>query len=385
MRIEDPSGEWTLTEWEWLGLRRPINLADGHAHYTLSEPFLAALSETASLITELESIDQDTAERDLVTSFSRLSGQSIRPDEVCLHYSSSVSIEMCAKVIYERGLRTVGLITPTFDNIPLLLRRTGFHLVAIAEDELWASEGDLGNIPPCDAIFVVIPNNPTGRCPTAEQLLRLMQLCATSGRVLICDFSFRLYSNYHLWDQYEAARALPSLDFIFVEDTGKAYPLAEMKVGMAIASHALQNALRSITDELLLNTSPFVLSVLNSVIAVDLQLNGITADRQLEPEQIVRRNRRQLDESLSDAINSGVLACRPSRLSVAWLRLAAGSSSDICADWAAAGIVTLPGNPFFWDDPERGAPFIRVALARDPRQFADGMMALRELISRGLH
>lgn len=67
-------------------------------------------------------------------------------------------------------------------------------------------------------------------------------------------------------------------------------PASGNEFGIATTSSALQNALRAINDELLLNTSPFVLRVLESVMTVDLQLNGTAADRQLVPEQIVERN-----------------------------------------------------------------------------------------------
>jgi hypothetical protein len=172
------------------------------------------------------------------------------------------------------------------------------------------------------------------------------------------------------------------LNYLFIEDTGKVYPLAEMKVGLVAASPALIVDLRRVTDELLLNTSPFVLSLLGSVMALDLRISGSSAGRRLEPERVVQGNRAALLREVQDVRQVASIAS--SRLSVAWLRVRAGRTSDLCARWSEVGLVTLPGDPFFWDDPSHGESFIRVALARDPVFFARGAALLRKLLQGSL-
>jgi aspartate/methionine/tyrosine aminotransferase len=363
-----PQENWTLTDWEWLGLRKPVNVADGHAHFDLATRFPAEFSRIAQMTHQLELLDQSASESKFLEAMSSISGQSLAAVPAQLHYSSSVSIEMVAKMLSELSIQRVGLVTPTFDNIPLLFRRAGITLVPLQEQILWSHGPERRDLlRHCEALFVVTPNNPSGYCPTEEQLGRLMIECGQDGRLLVCDFSFRLYTSLHRWDQHAHAHRIPGLRFVFLEDTGKVYPLSELKVGLTCASADLVPLLTSLSNELLLNVSPFTLAALTEVMSADLTRHGSAPQRRLTAAQIADRNRATLMKGLSDLAE--VVSVRESGLSVAWLTLRDQDASTMCELWASLGLAALPGAPFHWDDPAAGAHHARIALAREPDDF----------------
>lgn len=382
IKRDQPQPGWTLTEWEWLGLRKPFNLADGHAHFRLPENYYPDLASIAmESLTSPESLDQESAEQGFLSAWAQLSCQSMEPARAALHYSSSVTIEMAGKVAREIGVVTMGVITPTFDNIPLLLRRTGLQLVPLPEEVFWKNErARLELLDQCGGIFLVVPNNPTGYCPTKDQLIGVMSSCAEHGKLAVLDFSFRLYSGLHSWDQYAFADNIAGLNFVFIEDTGKVYPLAEMKVGVGYTSSDLTPTLARVSDELLLNTSPVILQMLEAVVRSDLSRNGTSVERCLDSEAVVAINRKRLFELLADVTD--LVATSDSRLSVAWLQLRDARATEVCAGWAERGLVVLPGTAFHWNEPALGEAYVRVALARDPELFAKGADLLRTEIRR---
>ncbi|MEU5596411.1 aminotransferase class I/II-fold pyridoxal phosphate-dependent enzyme [Streptomyces sp. NPDC020298] len=363
-----PQKDWTLTDWEWLGLRKPINVADGHAHFDLAARFPAEFARIAEMAQHLESLDQSTSERVFLETMSALSGQSMGAVPVQFHYSSSVSIEIVAKMLKELGVERVGLVTPTFDNIPLLFRRAGLTLVPVREQLLWGHGPERqALLRQCDALFVVTPNNPSGYCPTDEELTRLMTECGRDGRLLMCDFSFRLYASLHTWDQHARAHRVPGLRFVFIEDTGKVYPLSELKVGFTCASDDLVPRLTALSNELLLNVSPFTLLALTHVMSADLARHGGAAQRRLTAARIADGNRATLTRGLAGLAD--IVSVGEGSLSVAWLTLHDHDASAMCERWASLGLAVLPGAPFHWDDPAHGARRLRIALAREPAHF----------------
>jgi aspartate/methionine/tyrosine aminotransferase len=371
-------GARTLTAWEWRGLHHDFNLADGHAHQSLHSTQDVIVRDFPELFLAAEKQPQTTHEERFATTFFSLAGQSSAPTTLpaLMHYSASVATDVVAKSLVASGCRRVGLLTPTFDNIPMLLRRVGLTLRPCSEADVWSSDcaAVLAGV---DALFLVLPNNPTGREPTATEFQRLVAATSHAGVKLICDCSFRLFGLLHEWDQYEIVLQHPGLDFVFIEDTGKTWPTADLKAGFLCASHGLYPTLSEISDEILLNVSPFTLSLLERFAAVES--TGDAHPTSFLCADTAATNRTYLRRVLAGSPLR--IECSSSRISVEWLRLPSGWHSVSLTAWLAEkGIAILPGGPFHWDDPQRGGSFIRIALMRDPAYFRRGADALAEAV-----
>jgi aspartate/methionine/tyrosine aminotransferase len=380
MRWRRLSVDSTLTAWEDAGLQRAFNLADGHAHQKLSAVQITDLGDLTHTLTSIESKSQRDRELDLLDAFNSVSGQSAEAESAFLHYSCSVSIDLVSRLLREKSIRRVALITPTFDNIPLLLRRHGCQLLPI-DSRIWASdEYRKRALAACDALFLVCPNNPTGFLPLREHFELLLADASAAGCLVIVDFSFRLYTDWHTFDQYEIARRIPNLRFIFLEDSGKVYPAAELKVGIANVSRGIVDELEQITDELLLNVSPMVLYSVASLMWSDRRSAGLSSDRVLEAARIVSINRKLLRVALSGFPVS--VESQSSHISVEWVKLRHPASTEITERMGEWGLAILPGPPFTWNDPHEGQRYVRIALARDPVYFADAMGELQRGLAR---
>jgi aspartate/methionine/tyrosine aminotransferase len=363
----------TLTAWEWDGLHREFNLADGHAHQSLHATQEEIIRDLPELFRASDAQPQGAYEERFASVFFSLAGQlsAQQIQAPLMHYSSSVATDVVAKGLVAMGRRRIGLLAPTFDNIPLLLRRAGLSLQPLSE-AVWESDCS-AMFAELDAVFLVLPNNPTGREPTPAEFERVVKAAAAAGIILICDCSFRLYGQLHEWDQYAIVLAHPELDYVFIEDTGKIWPTTDVKVGFLCASPTLYPVLSGITDEILLNVSPFALSLLERFAMVERTTIGGAA--RFLCANTAETNRSYLRQLLARSPVS--IEYPASQISVEWLRLPTPWHSVSLIGWLAdKGIGILPGGPFHWEDPEQGRSFIRVALMRDPAHFRRGAHAL---------
>ena len=377
----------TVTDWEHEGLSNPHNLADGHPHFRVDAGVVRSLApRLAGMFFEVGAA-QRGCEQEFAGRFYRLAGQTPPPDaELAFHYAASMSVDCAARALVANGVRSTGLITPTVDVVPLLLRRAGLRLIPLDERRFWAEPAYRAQrLSRCDALFLVAPNNPTGFEPDPPLLLEVAGAAAERGRPLVVDFSMRFYSRLHEWDQYRSiTQDLPGLDAIFLEDTGKTWPAAQLKVGFACALGRLREPLRTVTRELLLNVSPFTLRLLAELIAMDLAV-GPRGQGDPAPAptpaacRLVADNRREL-RSLLDGLPLQVES-HDARASVEWLRLPRPDSAEACAWLEREGVSILPGTLFHWDR-RGGDRHVRVALARTPATFKDAATRLAELLRR---
>lgn len=380
IELAPSSVQRTLTDWQMRGLNNTFNLADGHAHHSVQADALDSLTpRLAGMLFDIEGVPQETFERDFLSAFYDFAGQ--RPPsgaDQAFHYSASVSTDCTARALADRGVRRIGLITPTFDNIPLLLRRAGLELVPLEEMQFWTDATyRREHLRHCDAVFLVIPNNPTGFEPAQHTFLDAVGAVAEHGLALVVDFSYRSYSQLHRWDQYRAIGDLsPALDAVFVEDTGKTWPIAELKVGLSCALGRLRRPLREASREVLLNVSPFTLRLVTELITADLNSRQ---QMRADPHscQVIAKNRQVL-RSLLDGLRVQVES-RDSLVSVEWLRLPSSTSAATCAWLEEQGVSVLPGTLFYWDRPA-GERHVRVALSRSPTYFKEAATRLAGLL-----
>lgn len=274
-----------------------------------------------------------------------------------MFYSASVAIHAVARLLAQEG-RSLGLLTPTFDNLHDLIVAQGVDVHPIEESAIvWMTRGD--PLPLEGALFLVLPNNPTGFQLSNGDLLAIGRAAAAKDLLLVLDLSFRYFGD----ERRDTYRTLQSAGcrFIGIEDTGKYIPSLDVKIGMTVADTKTNPLLVDIAEDILLNVSPFHLEFLSQMIEADDRPANL---------QLIQQNRAKLSAALPrlGLVSEGV---NPT-LSVDWLRAIDGAAYTLRlqAVLQRAGVVLLPGGPFFWDDPRRGGAYLRVALARPPDAFA---------------
>jgi aspartate/methionine/tyrosine aminotransferase len=374
-----PSVRSSLTEWEWHGLRKQYNLADGHAHHKLRDDEQQVISRVVDILAATGTASPERHERAFENAFFSLAQQSLHgggSSSPIFHYSSSISIDVVAKALAATGRNRVALIRPTFDNLPKLLRRSGLTLLPIADELVWTDRSYLrARLKVTDALFLVAPNNPTGTEPTRAELEMVVEECLSNHCVLVVDFTFRFFSGLARWDQYDVVHKTEDLDYFLIEDTGKTWSLADLKVGILSASRRLRRVAQLVTDELLLNVSPIILQLLEQLIRLEAEHGSPDNESATSAGALVMTNRHQLRRALKETAVTFPYAT--SRVSVEWLQLPIDWSSVQLAAWLAEeGIAVLPGEAFYWDSPIQGDSYLRVALMRPPDYFRDAIDAL---------
>lgn len=235
-----------------------------------------------------------------------------------------------------------------------------------------------------DAIYVVDPNNPTGFTllkDGKDGFAELIRFCKDTGKLLIMDFcfaSFVLCSDG--LDRIDIYRMLEDsgVSYLALEDTGKTWPVQDAKAAMLTASEDIREQIYNIHTAVLLNVSPFVLNMLTKYVEDSIE-DGFASVR-----DVISENRRTAREALTGTMLEYLEPVVET--SVAWFHIANPNitATDLQAFLFAHEIYVLPGTFFYWDEPERGERYVRVALARRPEEFADAMAAMREvLVSHG--
>jgi enduracididine biosynthesis enzyme MppP len=366
-----------LTELEILALDSPVNVSDGHARQSLTEAQSAVVREFPELFESASRQPFGELERRAQSAFLSALGQHRAPvceGRVFSTYSSSVGMEIVARCLAEE-LSEVALIHPTFDNIPDLLKARGLSLRPVEEQAL---EGDpehaFAGRP--QAVFITTPNNPTGFVLSADALRRVAGWCAEHRAVLCLDTSFRGFDPTAQYDTY-AILEEAATEYVVIEDTGKLWPMAELKLGFVVHSRNCRLGLQEAVSDVLLSVSPFVLLVVERL-AEDAAAGGLD-----DLHDLIARNRAILESSLSST--SAHLPDR-GRVSVARVGLAEGMSA--ASLWRAlrkVNVDALPCGSFHWADQAEGDGFLRVALARDEpvvQKAAEAVGGVIELVRR---
>lgn len=365
-----------LTQREQQALSKAYNLADGHAHNSSSPYFEGMIDLLPAIYKSARDNNQSDIERAFLENFFNLAaqGRSNKLETSLLWPSASIATEGVANLLRKLNVR-VGLIQPIFDNIPNMFQSLGIDIVPIDEQNV-IPEIDIDYIASkkVDAIFLACPNNPTGRIIGRESFEKLVNYCARQGIILIIDFCFRFFApSLFDWDQYESV-INHKCEYVFIEDTGKTWPTLDLKVSVTTVSSKIYDGLFLIHNDYLLNISPFILELLNSVIEMTQQKHVAVV-----VSEIVRANRDYLRAKLRETSLSPENL--ESTISVEWLRIGYHlKSQELCDHLETGGVYTLPGEFFFWNDPALGKDFLRIALMRDEGRFKLAVDRLMELV-----
>lgn len=361
-----------LTDYELDALSRNFNFADGHARYSIARNYASLPEKFPQLLTR--SYDQDETEYDFGKAFFGLGGQALPEQERILYCpSASISIEIVANYLRMKNL-SVSLIEPIFDNLADCIKRHHVELKPLKEDYLY--ENDTANWQrdiDADAIFLVVPNNPTGYLLSPSFFAQIVDFCVRANKLLILDFSFRFFiPELRGWDQY-AMLEQSGVRYIVIEDTGKTWPTFEIKVGPLVADQQTFPTIRSIYRDIFICHSPLALALVGEFVKAS----------QAEGEQncfqsIVTANRSLLRKTIS---NAPLKPLSNPLASVEWIHIENTMDDlEVVHRLQTYGIHILPGRQFFWSNAHVSSQFVRVALMRDTDVFARGMDVLQNVI-----
>lgn len=361
-----------LTTYEWNGLTSTFNLADGHPRQSLLPAQQAILQDMPALFLQAHRGHEVQAKQRFEQAFFHLAGQQSvhRMNPPLSQYSGSMAIELLVNYL-RLHKKSVAFLHPSFDSLADTMRRHGIPLIPLDEDTLCSLTVSSPRLP-VDAVYIVCPNNPTGRTLTQQQFRNLVAYCKRHKLLLVIDFCFRFYGSFWDYDQYEILQS-SGIDFITTEDTGKTWPTADIKLSMVVASHSIYPELKSISNDFLLCVSPVVFALLTEFIKLEKPHR-----RRVWSQTIANKNRKKL---------RGLLAKSPievagdtTTMSVEWLSLPKGwKAAGFVDDLAAKGIQVLPGNQFYWHNHASGDRFFRVALLRDATYFQKAIIRLAQL------
>jgi aspartate/methionine/tyrosine aminotransferase len=364
------SGASNLTQMQVLGVGSDTNVAEGYPRFALTPTQQQIVDSFPALIREASEVPFPLLEARAHSAFFGALGQDAAPigaGKILSFYSSTVAIDVVCSALARRGT-TVGVIHPTLDCIPALLRARGLSIVPLSERTL-AARNPLDGYDGLDAIFIASPNNPTGTVLAASQLRRIALGCAERSIVLVIDQCFRAFDPRAQFDSY-AILEESGVEYVVAEDTGKLWPIAGLKLGF-LAYGDTTLPLAEVASDILL-TAPAFTSIMVERFSLDMAAGGME-----ELHAHIAANRERLQAVLAGC-ERAVVVDPSSRASVARVKLPPGlSSTRVWGRLLRHGVHAVPCRPFYWARPATGERYIRIALAREPDVVQRAATALR--------
>ena len=368
------SGNTSLTQMQLLGVASDTNVAEGYPRFAPTPSQAAIFARLPELMDEARRTPFPELEARTHTAFFHALGQRSAPigsGRIVSFYASTVAIDVAAAAVARRA-KVVGLVNPVIDCIPALMRARGLTLVPLSERVL-ASGDPFAAHPELEAIFTANPNNPTGTIMPAPVLERLAAACARRGVPLVIDQCFRAFDTRVQYDAYELLEAT-GCEYVLVEDTGKLWPSAGIKLGFLAWGKATRLDLHEVASDVLL-TAPAFSTIVVEQLALDMAAGGLE-----QLHQRVAGNRARLHEALAGC-ELAVPSDGGSRVSVSRLRLSNGlTGTRLWGQLLREGVHSVPCRPFYWASGRAGDRFLRIALAREPDVVERAGRAVRAVV-----
>jgi len=341
------------------------NYTDGHAYRRWSIAEENIINNSAKLFKSVDRKNQRSIEEKYICEFFKLSYQTLNLNnlEFYMCFTASMALEVVGNYLRLKNL-TVGLIEPCFDNLADILKRHHVPMKTFPDELLEGSTQELKEFLSTfkvDVIFLVTPNNPTGKSITKNNFELLVDFCKVNKVTLILDSTFRFFlPSTEVFDQYKILDKY-DIDFMVIEDTGKTWPTLEIKAPFFCVSHRLIEPIYDIYSDFLLHISPFAIALMTEFIKIS-QIDdcGYIKD-------IIAKNRASLNASVRGTYLKPV---ESPFMSVSWLKITNGAKSKDVVDYLAEhNVYILPGNQFFWSNQTRGDEYVRISLNRDVEEF----------------
>jgi aspartate/methionine/tyrosine aminotransferase len=259
--------------------------------------------------------------------------------------------------------------TPFYDPLPAAARLLGAHVRTFARrfEDGWELDPDaVGSAltPRTKLILLSNPHNPTGMVARTNDLAAVGALAAARGIAVLVD---EVYRDTVRADRPPIAATLSDA-FVSTSSLTKAYGLASLRCGWAIASREIAQRIRRVRD--VVDVWAPIPSDRLAVVAFR-HLDALAARARL----LVERNSDEVADWLA---RRAELECVPPRSTLAFPRLRDAAAATF-ADrlYAATGVAVAPGRFF-------GAPeHFRVAFGGPPETVAAGLAAITRFLEAG--
>jgi len=338
------------------------NLADAQVYLPLTPSQLAVLPGLQFFASQRASIAAEKAA--FLEAFSEFHGglDLSRCDNVLFGYSASMFIEIVANALRLRGLTRVGLLNPTYDATYHILGRHGCFLTPIDDGDLVSNPSELlATIGDLDALFLTLPNNPTGLEMDRRAFEQLCDHCASKGVILILDCCFRAYGLVGV-DQYEIVLD-SGVQAVVIEDTGKLFNVRDVKLGTLWAHGSISLLIAEIHRDYILEVPLFNLHAMRRL----LEISGRSYAAYLR--SIVAGNRLL---SVAKLASVGFTSVGGHASNVQLFELPVVMQAKTLRSLLLKhGIGVVDADGFYWASRRRSRSYVRLALARPPSSFAE--------------
>lgn len=351
------------------------NLADAHTRHAMTPREHRVLKRFSGIFDRSLGRDYQALVLDACKSYSQASGQTIEHDRVVATYSASISIMIAARALKRsRGARAY-LTWPTFDNISALLAGEGFAVVPRRWDQ------DITELDRRDVVFEVTPNNPTGEFRDSAELKHLAEACRRDEMVLVLDQSFRAHDASCCFDHHSILESA-GVSYMVIEDTGKIWPLRDLKTSFLVTSADLFESVQDVADGVLLNVAP-------SLLELTVEFARLSEEDGFAPlRRIIECNRNLLREMVTDFHGRVSLPYPESRVGVELIAVPEVPGRVALRAATGRGLGVLDARKFYWSSEGQRdllAPsetMFRIALCRDPDDFACAITELAATLRR---
>lgn len=375
--------ESSHSNFEHEALSAQFNLADAHPHLSRSEFQEEIIRKLPELWRNESHLTQDELEFQVIDNFFKLAGRNpLRHAFSPIITPSALTSINIISTLFAAQKSVVNLMHPTFYKLYDVLKNHGIKANAISEVQVnKIIRGDFKYLDSHigEMLFLVDTNNPTGfsissmygkkgyenlvKFTTERKITLVLDLCFNWFRERSKDTEFDIYE---IFKEHRAS-------FVCLENYGKLIPIEETKVSFVVASDDLKNELSKIVEGFFLNPSPFIIR-LGIEFLKDLLNDGLNHDYQL-----LYQNRQNAAVLLKNTYLKPLLPEIPS--SVIWIEITNPeiSADDFAEYCKSRGLYFIPGSHYFWESPELGRHFIRLACMRDPDYFLSSLSLLVKL------
>jgi len=338
----------------------PTNVAEGYPSWELTPSQHRIIDRLPQLMHAAYEHPYSTLEANAQRALLWGLGQRTAPigtGQVLSYYSAGVAIDIVGRCLAART-DAIGVIHPTLDCLPGLMRARGPSAVPVSEARLRRRD-PLAGLPPIGGLYIANPNNPTGRILDPDELRRLAEACARRDVALAIDSCFRVFDERAQYDTYAVLDAT-GVDYVVIEDTGKLWPTGGVRLAfLAFPAHS-KLGIPEASADLLFVAPPFA-CLLVEALALDMAAGGMAVIHER-----IAANRATLAAAL-EGCPVATLAEPESKVSVGLVQLdASWTSTRLWGRLIRRGVNAVPGRPIWWASPRAGERYLRVALARAP-------------------